>query len=67
RPILHINGSYHSQDKEGIAWYLRQAQPDLVIMNIHSVEQAEIDKLLEENQTDADFTIGIPSDMTKTY
>ncbi|MEM8968441.1 MAG: ChaN family lipoprotein, partial [Bacteroidota bacterium] len=21
RPILHINGSYHSQDKEGIAWY----------------------------------------------
>ncbi len=67
RPILHINGSYHSQDKEGIAWYLRQAQPDLVIMNIHSVEQAEIDKLSEENQTDADFTIGIPSDMTKTY
>ncbi|WKN43022.1 ChaN family lipoprotein [Tunicatimonas pelagia] len=67
RPVFHVNGSYHSQDKEGIAWYLRQAQPDLIIMNIHSVEQDTIDELVEENQTDADFTICIPSDMTKTY
>lgn len=67
RPVLHVHGAFHSIDKEGIAWYLQQAQPDLIIMNIHSVEQDTVDKLLEDNQTDADFTISIPSDMTKTY
>ncbi|MEM9830331.1 MAG: ChaN family lipoprotein [Bacteroidota bacterium] len=67
RPVFHVNGAYHSQDKEGIVWYLQQKRPNLVIMNINSVEQKSVDELLEENQTNADFTICIPSDMTKTY
>ncbi|MGD1894544.1 MAG: ChaN family lipoprotein [Cyclobacteriaceae bacterium] len=67
RPVFHVNGAYHSQDKEGIGWYLLQARPDLTIMNINTVEQESVDKLLEKNQTKADFTICIPSDMTKTY
>ena len=28
-PFVHFNGAYHSQDGEGIGWYLREGQPDL--------------------------------------
>ncbi len=65
--FIHYHGAYHSQNFEGIMWYLQKARPDLKIMTIHSVEQATIDKLNEENKNTADFIICIPADMTKTY
>lgn len=65
--FYHLNGSYHSQNYEGIVWYLKQAKPKLKIVTIQIVEQDAVDKLADENMKKADFMIVVPSDMTKTY
>jgi hypothetical protein len=65
--FIHYNGTYHSNNFEGIVWYIRQSRPDLRIMTIASVEQDDLDTLEEENQNLADFTLCIPSSMCKTY
>ena len=65
--FIHFNGSYHSNDFEGISWYLKRENPNLNILTIASVEQDTISNLKEENLGLADFTLCIPSDMTKTY
>lgn len=65
--FLHFNGSYHSQNFEGIVWYVRQAQPTVKVMTIHTVEQDSLDKLDDDNKNAADFIICVPSDMNKTY
>ncbi len=65
--FIHYHGAYHSQNFEGIYWYLKKASPKLKIVTIHPVQQEAIDKLEESNKNTADFIICIPSDMTKTY
>jgi uncharacterized iron-regulated protein len=65
--FIHFNGSYHSQNYEGIVWYIKQNNPDLKIMTIASVEQDSLDELLEENLNLADFTICVPTTMGKTF
>ncbi|UZR92755.1 ChaN family lipoprotein [Chondrinema litorale] len=64
---LHFNGAYHSNNFEGIMWYLQQAKPKLKIVTISSVEQESVESLEEKNLQLADYIIVIPSDMTKTY
>lgn len=65
--FLHFNGSFHSDNKEGIVWYLRQMNPNLNIVVLTSVEQDQVDKLDQENRNKADYIITIPERMTKTY
>lgn len=65
--FLHLNGSYHSDNFEGIMWYLKQANPSLTIMTISSKEQADITTPKEENTNIADFLILIPERMIKSY
>jgi uncharacterized iron-regulated protein len=65
--FVHYHGAYHSQNFEGIYWYLKKASPQLKIVTIHSVQQEAIGKLEDANKNTADFIICIPSDMTKTY
>ncbi len=65
--FIHYNGTYHSNNFEGIVWYIRQSKPDLKILTIASVEQDSVDLLKEENLNLADFTLCIPSSMCKTY
>jgi uncharacterized iron-regulated protein len=65
--FVHFNGAYHSDNFEGIYWYLRQASPGLKIVTISSVEQEDITAWDEELEGRADFVISIPTDMTKTY
>lgn len=65
--FLHFNGAYHSNNFEGIVWYLQKQNPDLKIVTISSVEQEEVESLSEENKGIANFIIAIPSSMTKTY
>jgi uncharacterized iron-regulated protein len=64
--FLHFEGSYHSDNFQGIAWYLKQANPDLKIMTISCVEQSEVNKLQEDNKGVASFIVAINEDMTKT-
>jgi len=66
-PFLHVNGSYHSQNNEGIVWYLRQAEGKLKIVTLQTVEQKEILELEATNKGLADYIICIPADMNKTY
>lgn len=65
--FLHYHGTYHSNNFEGIVWYLKQANPDLKIMTIASVEQTEIEDLEEEYLNLADFVLVVDEDMTKTH
>jgi uncharacterized iron-regulated protein len=64
--FLHINGSYHSDNYEGIIWYLNQANPGLKIITISSVEQADLNELSKESEKIADFIFVMPESMTKT-
>nr|WP_317233047.1 MULTISPECIES: ChaN family lipoprotein [Pontibacter] len=65
--LLHLNGAYHSDNYEGIGWYLKQKQPNLKIVTITTVTQEDIEKLTEEQKNKADFILVVPSSMTKTY
>ncbi len=67
RTFLHLNGAYHSNNFEGIVWYLKKNQPTLKIVTISSVEAESVEKLVGENRGLANFTIAIPANMTKTY
>ena len=65
--ILHFNGSYHSQNHEGIVWYIKQSAQDMKVITIQLLEQEDISSLDNDHLGKADYLIVIPSDMTKTY
>lgn len=65
--FIHYNGAYHSENYEGILWYLKKAQPDLNYATITTVSQKNIQKLLTENKGKADFIICVDEEMTNTY
>lgn len=65
--FIHVNGSYHSENYEGISWYLKLAKPTIKIATIATVSQKEIKVLTQENKRIADFIICVEDDMTTTY
>lgn len=65
--FVHYNGSYHSDNYEGIYWYLKQYEPNLKVITVSVVEQDVIKKFNSEEKLKADFIIVVPSTMTKTY
>lgn len=65
--FLHYNGSYHSDNYEGIVWWLKKERPGLNIVTISTVEQDTIASLDEESLGVADYILCIPSSMTKSY
>ncbi len=65
--FIHFNGSYHSDNFQGILWYLHKYKPGLKIVTIASVEQTQVDSLSADNRNKGDFILAIPEDMTKTY
>jgi len=65
--FLHFNGAYHSDNFEGISWYLHKAKPELKILTISTVEQADVKKIMPDNYTKADYILVIDEDVTKTY
>jgi len=64
--FLHFEGSYHSDNYQGIMWYLLDKNPNLKIVTISSVEQKDIENLEEQYNNRANFIITIPETMTKT-
>lgn len=65
--FIHYNGSYHSDDFEGIYWYLKQKNPTLKIVTVSVVESENVKKFDKKNKGKADFIIVVTSTMTKTY
>jgi hypothetical protein len=67
KTFIHYNGSYHSNNYEGIVWYLKQANPKLKILTIGTTEQSQLSTLEAETKGLADFILVTPEGMTKTY
>jgi hypothetical protein len=65
--FLHFNGAYHSNNYEGISWYLKKYKSDIRILTINVVEQENFEKVEKDNLNTADFIIVVDNDMTKTY
>ena len=65
--FIHFNGAYHSDNYDGINWYLKKAQPNLKYATISTVTQKDIKTLLAENKGKADYIICVDEDMTNTY
>ncbi len=65
--FLHFNGAYHTNNFEGIIWYLLQAGKEDGFITISLVEQENLDNLEENNFGLASFIIVVPPTMTKTH
>lgn len=65
--FVHYNGSYHSDNYEGINWYLRKLDADVKITTISTVEQKDISKLDAEGYNKADFILVIDESVAKSY
>ena len=65
--FIHFDGAYHSDNYEGIVWWIKQANSNLNILTISTVEQDTITDLSEDNAGIADYILCVPSNMTKTY
>jgi uncharacterized iron-regulated protein len=65
--FIHYNGSFHSDNFDGINWYLKAYHPNIKIITVATVEQKDISKLEQENYNKADYIIVIDEDVTKTY
>ncbi|MDO4770796.1 ChaN family lipoprotein [Porphyromonas sp.] len=65
--FLHINGSYHTERKEGIIPYLLHYRPNTSVVTVLFVRQESVSALDEENLGRADFYVCIPEDMVHSY
>lgn len=65
--FFHLNGSYHSDNYEGIVWYIKKQDAGKKIKTISTVLQKQTDKLDKSNENVADYIICVDEDMTTTY
>ena len=65
--FVHYNGTYHSDNYEGINWYLKKLDADVKIITIATVEQKDISKLNVEDYNKADFILVIDESVAKSY
>lgn len=65
--FIHYNGSYHSDNYQGIIYYLKRERPDIKIATISAVLQDDISSLSAEYTGTADYLAVIPETMTRTY
>ena len=65
--FVHFNGSFHSDFKQGIIYYLLNLRPQLKYMTITTVEQNNVSRLDEEHIGRADYIICVKENMTKTH
>jgi uncharacterized iron-regulated protein len=65
--FVHYNGAFHTDNFEGIIWYLKLLRPEIKIMTISTIEITQPLQLPEESAGIADFIIGVPETMTKTH
>lgn len=65
--FLHFKGAYHSNNFEGIYWYLKQADNEVKIATISTVVQKDVSKLKKDYNGEADFILVVDKEMTRTY
>lgn len=64
---LHFHGTYHSNNFEGIYYYLKERDPSLKILTIASVTQQNIEELEKSSIGLANYILCIPESMTRTH
>jgi uncharacterized iron-regulated protein len=64
--IINFNGSYHSNNFEGIIWHIRLKYPDLKILTIANVSQEDLSEIEEDNKGIASYILCVSETMTKT-
>jgi len=64
--FIHFDGAYHSDNFEGIVWWINKLKPGLNIKTISVKYQKDIEKLDEENIDLANYIIAVPETMTQT-
>ncbi len=65
--FLHFNGSYHSNNREGIITYLKPEKKTYKVVIINTETQESISELTEEAKKTGDFVIVIPENMPGSY
>ncbi|TVR16902.1 MAG: iron-regulated protein [Balneolaceae bacterium] len=65
--LLHLNGSYHSNDWEGIIWYINEMVSGYEILTINTITVDDPLHVDSEKLQSADVTLVVPSRMTTTY
>lgn len=65
--FLHFNGSYHSDNHQGIVWYIKQNSEKYMVRTISIVTQDDISNVDKENLNKADYIIVVNNDFTNTY
>ena len=64
--FFHYNGAYHSNDFEGIVWWINKLKPGLNIQTIATTQQTQLDSLETVNMDVANFVVVVPENMTMT-
>ncbi|MFO7862645.1 MAG: ChaN family lipoprotein [Salinivirgaceae bacterium] len=65
--FLHFNGRYHSDNHDGLVWYIKQYAPQTKLKTITTVLQSDISKMDEDHKNKADYVIVINEKVTDTY
>ena len=65
--FIHFHGTYHSNNYEGIVWYLNQYKPNAAQKTIATVLQNTTNELSDDNKDLANYIIVVPERMTRTY
>ena len=65
--FYHFNGAYHSDDHQGIVWYIKTQDKTKKVVTISTVQQSDLSKIDDDTKKKADFIIVVPEDMTTTY
>jgi uncharacterized iron-regulated protein len=65
--FIHYNGAYHSNNFEGIVWYLKRANPNIKIATIYTATAEQVKKMDPKLKGRNTYTIVVREDMMKTY
>ncbi|MCB1174015.1 MAG: ChaN family lipoprotein [Leptospiraceae bacterium] len=65
--VLHINGRYHSDNQEGIVWYLKRMRPDTQMITISTATQSDVSTLQPTNYDLADYIIIVDESFPGSY
>lgn len=64
---FHFNGSYHSNNSQGIIWWINKIKPGLTIKSITTVMKSEWEEMTKEEKVAiADYIIVVADNMTQT-
>jgi hypothetical protein len=65
--LFHFEGSYHSNNDQGIIWWINKIQPGLKIKSITTVLQSEWDEMtVREKDEIATYILVVADSMTQT-